>query len=581
MADKPSTAYEIRKFKDTPGLYYEGIGTMSLYTDVWTLAIQMDLTHLAELEKHIRFFLTRFREQCAEAIGTNNHCGEMLDNIDRLVEKIGEGVGVIHDLVGAEHPRKRRGLIDGLGSVLKSITGNLDAADGERIDAEIAAVQETQETLKEGMKKQLHIVESTIDMFNRSSHAAQRNFRKMHDMVRAVNEYFSNSTKLLNSRQQFDESLALMDSYVETFLGEIKEIINLFDAVTSGTVSSAIITPEKLTKYLTDALPHIPRGYSFSRPVTRSNAASILRLATTKAYRKGEKVVLLLEIPLIGQSEFGVNRVYPLPKQGTNKTYYYLETKEDLVVVDRENRNYLRITSDDLEKCKKDGNRYFCKPQYPTMAINEDAPCSVLLYTTGTVGQERQCPKRAIQLTHTLIMSVQRPGRWLYVAPQEETIVIACNEKLTKQEILQGTGTLTLNEKCVVSAEDFKVETVRRLTQEIKDSSYVPTYNITLTPDEEEAIPSISDELEGVTLEHVVSNPQELNNLGMRMKNLKEDLDAIQPGKTQYLHTIGQYSIGTIALVGLLGYILYQIVKKKCSGQPVQETLQIPRVRTA
>lgn len=540
----------------------------------------MDLTHLAELENHIKFFLTGFREKCAEEIVTNNHCGEMLDNIDRLIGKIGEGVGVVHDLVGAEHPRKRRGLIDGLGSVLKSITGNLDAADGERIDAEIAAVQETQEALKEGMKKQLHIVESTVDMFNRSSHAAQRNFRKMHDMVRAVNEYFSNSTKLLNSRQQFDESLALMDSYVETFLGEIKEIINLFDAVTSGTVSPAIITPEKLTKYLTDALPHIPRGYSFSRPVTRSNAASILRLATTKAYRKGEKVVLLLEIPLIGQSEFGVNRVYPLPKQGANKTYYYIETTEDLVVVDRENRNYLRITSDDLKNCKKDGNRYFCKPQHPTMAINEDAPCSVLLYTTGTVGQERQCPKRAIKLTHTLIMSVQRPGRWLYVAPQEETIAVSCDEKLTKRESLQGTGTLTLNEKCVVSAEDFKIETVRRLTQEIKDSGYIPTYNVTLTPEEEVVIPEIMNELEGISLENVVSNPQELNKLGMRMEKLKEDLDTIQPGKTQFLHTIGQYSIGTAALVIVLGFLIYRIAKGKCSRQPVTEALQIPRIRT-
>lgn len=79
----------------------------------------------------------------------------MLNRPVLLSEKTEKCVGVVQDLVKVESRKKCRGLINGLDTMLKAITSNMDVDDEERLDAEITVLQDTQNTLKERMQKQL------------------------------------------------------------------------------------------------------------------------------------------------------------------------------------------------------------------------------------------------------------------------------------------------------------------------------------------------------------------------------------------------------------------------------------------
>lgn len=570
-AAETGSGFTLEEFRNVPGIYFEHVGTLSLYTDVWTLAVRMDLSNLMGLEQSIEWHLEGYRDLCKASVSPDSHCAEMLKHLERLSAKVAEEIGVVHDLVGGEHPRGKRGLVDGLGSVLKAITGNLDASDGERIDKELSAVRETQETMRSGMQRQLQVVESSLDIFNRSSHASERNFEKLHAMLREVNGYFHNSTVRLATQQQFDESLGLMDAYMEMFLGEVRDIARLFAGITAGTVDPAILTPERLTRYLSEALPFVPKGHSFPRPVARENAAEILQLATTRAYRTGGNVTLLIEIPLVGAAEYSVSRTYPLPKRGENSTYYYVETSSELVVVDRASRNYIRMSERELEECKEDGTRFYCNPRHPALAVNEVAPCSVRTYVEGAVGREQHCAKRAVRLTRALIISLRQPGRWLYVAPQPEPVTVACDDMPTQQAIMHGTGSLTLTGRCTVTAADFRVEAMRRHTQQVVDLDLVPTYNLTLTPLEAECVPRVIDLHENITLEHVVSSPRELSGLGVRLQQLKEELGGIPTRGRQVTEIISQHILGAISLLAVVILVAFLLVRRCQRSQPSVE----------
>lgn len=570
------SSYEIRQFRDAPGIYYEEIGTVSIFSDTWNLAIHLNLEFLAGQEKRTINNLLQLQNTCITEKNNDTLCEILTQSVDHLVEKVKENIGILHDLVGAEHCRRRRGLIDGLGSVIKSITGNMDASDAERIAAELNTFRINERIFKSGIKKQTHVIESAIHLFNRTSYITQQNQEAIGKILHATDVRLTKATNELQSRHLLSESIAAIEVHVEALLGDVKDLVEMFSSISTGTVNPAFLSPEKFTEYLTEALPHIPRGKSFPRPVTRDNALHLLRLTTVKAYRQGSIVVVLLEVPLVGKTDFSLNQVFPLPRKMGNNTFYYLETSEDLVIVNRESQSYLRMTHQELEKCKKDEEKYYCSPQHPILLVNEEAPCEVIIYNTNNVNDEHQCSKKFIKFKRSIIMPLIQPGRWIFVSPIEETLLISCEGLPSHQEVMHGTGLIKLDGKCIVTGRDFRVETVRKISQVIRDNSYIPSYNLTLTKLELHNISKVVDKLEAPLLRSIVSSPQELNELGMRLRDISKEVDTVLPSYTQYYRDVGQYSFGGLLLILVLVLFIKQwIWRKCCSHSSTQPALSV------
>lgn len=60
---------------------------------------------------------------------------------------------------GIKRGKVKRGLIDGLGTMIKSITGNLDANDARQINDQIVTIAEKQKTIENVLKENLQIME--------------------------------------------------------------------------------------------------------------------------------------------------------------------------------------------------------------------------------------------------------------------------------------------------------------------------------------------------------------------------------------------------------------------------------------
>nr|CAI5837800.1 unnamed protein product [Callosobruchus analis] len=63
--------------------------------------------------------------------------------------------------------RIKRGLVNGLGSIFKTITGNLDAKDGERFESLISELQNNQNKISEAINSQRTLSVELIDNFNK------------------------------------------------------------------------------------------------------------------------------------------------------------------------------------------------------------------------------------------------------------------------------------------------------------------------------------------------------------------------------------------------------------------------------
>lgn len=65
-------------------------------------------------------------------------------------------------------PNKRikRGLINGLGSIIKGITGNLDANDAKRYDQAIRDLEDNQKEVIQNLNKEISLTSKIIENFN-------------------------------------------------------------------------------------------------------------------------------------------------------------------------------------------------------------------------------------------------------------------------------------------------------------------------------------------------------------------------------------------------------------------------------
>lgn len=488
--------------------------------------------------------------------------------------KIDEKLSLVFDLVKPRDERKRRGLIDGLGTIIKVITGNMDATDAKNIYSEVNAIRANQNVLKDNIRNQLQVVESTLAVFDNTTKIVQENEEALQKYITRVLDMLTTKFDRDTARQHTDEALTAIAVVVEALLIDIKELVGIINEVSSGKASSAVITPQKLAHYLSEALPHLPTGCHFPVAIHRREMTTLLQLTDTYAYSRDSIITVILEIPLIGPEKYSVSKVYPLPTRSSSNSSYFIDTTEDLVAINRENQRFLQITESELKTCKRIENNYICKPSHPSALLSNAAPCEVLTFAKTNGNNSIQCPKRAIELTHTVIITMRQPGKWLYIAPAEEPLSISCNKKTIQHAALINSGILALTGVCTVTAPKFHVKTIRKYTQTINED-YLPSYNLTLTNAEELMSTKIKID-EKLKIKTVLRNPEELKALGIQLTHTRHELDNINNQYAQHCHTIGSYSLSMIAPIALICYAIYKWRKTRRYETPTGPTLTVP-----
>ncbi|KAJ8977117.1 hypothetical protein NQ317_005245 [Molorchus minor] len=101
-------------------------------------------------------------------INSNLNYSQETSNYAKILNLTRQRVQIKLNEIIPHSKRTKRGIINGLGSIFKSITGNLDASDGERYDRLINEIQNNQQKLSKNIVKQNSISLDIIDKFNQT-----------------------------------------------------------------------------------------------------------------------------------------------------------------------------------------------------------------------------------------------------------------------------------------------------------------------------------------------------------------------------------------------------------------------------
>ncbi|XP_074028409.1 uncharacterized protein [Leptinotarsa decemlineata] len=129
-----TSPYKIETINNTVGVYYHEKGNIILTNDKWTLLVNKNISQVKEaFDVNVKILdsLISMTSIYGQSMSTfrsevKTHTGLISQLAQALRDKF-RGISM-----DAKHPRRnKRGLINGIGSIFKSITGNLDASDGE------------------------------------------------------------------------------------------------------------------------------------------------------------------------------------------------------------------------------------------------------------------------------------------------------------------------------------------------------------------------------------------------------------------------------------------------------------------
>nr|CAH7729552.1 unnamed protein product [Callosobruchus chinensis] len=197
--------------------------------------------------------------------------------------------------------RIKRGLINGLGSVFKAITGNLDARDGKRFESLISELLNNQNEISEAINSQNTLSVDLIDNFNKIISQVTHNQLLLENKIKKL------SSDLIET--QTYGSILLRDTITEitnlyqVIISILQDIENSITFVKFRTMQPSIIKPSYLIKALNSIAPK-PLAGQLPIEVTLDKIPVFEKFIQISCYTLHRKVIYILHVPIVYPSQF-------------------------------------------------------------------------------------------------------------------------------------------------------------------------------------------------------------------------------------------------------------------------------------
>lgn len=506
--------------------------------------IKLDVTTLSRRYEQIKNYTYGAKATCASGnVQYQEICTDLETITKRDLEYAGKLIRQISTIYKAPS-NIRRGLINGIGSVAKSLFGTMDADDEKRINEQLQIMGNKQQTLNHVMQNQIKIINATIGHIDKVETIIERN-RKL--LEKRVSEYIN--------REEIRELFTINNAVIAELIRDAGNIIEYLTYVRQGTMHPKLMPVDDIMEHLKDATQQLPQGSYFPFRVNKEEWLTIEELATIRAYYFKEQIYTILYIPLIAPPIYDVINVMELPVLTADNVFTSTRVEHKIIAVDKEKSSYILTTEKDLQQCIWVNLQYICKHNVPIYRMEPNAPCEVQMYV-----QQHQyhhdCKLRHTAITHTKWIALQQPYAWLYATAGEQPVNIQCGERFEDRITIQNTGKITLGKNCKLITADTTIQT-RETIYETDIETYLPAVsmllpNYTVTPHQDATEDETQQRAELIDLRAQLH----------RMTNELKDNDEQFFVQKQFIYPMATSAITIALVIGVLIYIIIRTTRK-------------------
>lgn len=559
------TQFRLTPVNNTLGLFYHEESTIKISNDKWTLLVYKELDPLKQTIRNNEKLLSALFDLTEESSPRMTAFKTSVQTHFSLLSRIAQSVNEKFLEITSETKnyvfRDKRGLVNGIGSIFKSITGNLDSSDGEYLNACIDKLTGDEQELQHLLKSQISVTTSVIKSFNSTIQKLQIDEITFNEDIDEIRKSILDISDSMIFYEGQVRTLNLCESLMESYIfieNALNDILNAITFARLKILHSSIITPRDLVT----SLQEISRSLSKNNlpfPTYTSNVAKYLDVIELEAYQSDSKIVFVLKIPLLEPETFTLYRIFPIPILD-NRTGLFHTIPTTHKYIARDDDSLLYVSPQDLRSCKKiQFNLYICSDlmQYP---IDSDAICEAQLLRQSNL-LPKTCQTSILMASDYHVQELEQ-NYWLITISDPLPVTVKCGKRETTTNIIRTNSLLKLQPECSAFIGSTRIHSkyiIEKYTNvTYKSHPVIIPYDCCKSFPEQVHLP----ELKPLKLSNI--DAEDLNVAQHKLNQYSEELEKLihEPFISKHVHWFTIFSIVLIITI-TVAYICCKCKRRK------------------
>lgn len=442
---------------------------------------------------------------------------------------------IITHLNSLEPQRSKRGLVDSFGSVIKSLTGNLDYLDAAKYDDAIKTLQNNQFKISDEFNT--HISLSKDWMAHHTNIVSQivQNQQRINSTLELLIEQNSYRESSLIKYAKFAQLLTIITENTDDIFAELIRIENILAYIRTSSIHHTIINIDILRKMI-----HRLKLIYTKDHVLDLEFREYYNVIKGGYYFSGKRIVITFKFPIVSRDIYDLYKLSILP----NKFNQSVIPPYPFIATNRNSFMYIET------ECPKVTKWFICEEKMNSQ-IRTQADCIQKIIVDQSL--DTSCRMTTVSLTKEAVEKLDE-RHYAISFPQPTNIHTTCGRE--DFNVAQGSFLATIPLNCILRTNEFTISNINdHVEGKPMKIMKIPTDAVTQSPEMQTHIELNSIDLKGL---------HEIQDKVMLQPNLH--LNSIPT--TLYHTTVPFYGVLSSALVLITIICIRRYRTNRCRANP-------------
>lgn len=314
--------------------------------------------------------------------------------------------------------RRKRGIFNGLGYIIKGVTGNLDAYDGKRFNKILSHLESNQENIMDQLNMQYSFNIDIVENFNKTIKNIQHNEILLQSRIVQLSQMMqenSDHTYVFFGKDLLNQLVILYNN----ILNMLQDIENSITFCKLGTLHPSIITSKQLFEQIEKLSNHYKNQFAFD--VKYENILDFESMIKINCKIEPNKIIYFLSIPIDFETKFNLFHLLPIPTTYESEFASIIPNIRYILKAD----NLIKPLSGICTQSKP----YHCSSQ---LVANFNASCEEeIIFLEKT----EKCTLTKLDISENHVEIIADLNQYLAVFPKAEKIFMTCENRKESKEL--------------------------------------------------------------------------------------------------------------------------------------------------
>lgn len=333
-----------------------------------------------------------------------------------------------------EIKRTKRGILDGLGSIVKSITGNLDYTDALRYDQALKIIQNNEDKLNNEINTHVSVSKDWMTQYSKVIDSIVENQNKLEILVRNISEADATRDNDLIKYAHLAQVLVILSDNIDSVSREVYGLENILAFIKMKIAHHSILSIEAIRHIIS----RLNKIYS-SEEIVKVDMREYYDIVKLGYYYTDSNIVIVLKFPIVLTPLYELYKLAIIP----NRYNQILSPNTPYLAIHQKDFRYIEA------ECPKTSKLYLCEENRNLQSKIPD-----------------DCIQQLITLQHTsttchpVNVSIENPAyeqlderHYSIIFPKPTKLRLSCEQDLYKT--LQGSFLAIIPQRCYLETEEF------------------------------------------------------------------------------------------------------------------------------